>query len=628
MAYVKAQLSVPQIEDVNGNPAAGYTINSYIWDTSTPTPMYTSSAGAGSATSFTFNSLGQPQTAGGTAIDIFLDSAIVYKFIITDAGGTPVGPTIGPINLGASDALTITLPSGQMQNVEDILAETVSVTRFMNKAQRDDMIAQTAAVDCTNAVQDAIDYCISFDPPKILEIPGKCLLESSVNIDRQVDGATNDNYFTIRGGGFVVDSAINMFSSSIAYTTAPVSQLVKFVGTTFSSTDASLAAYVLHGARFLRTSFVDCNFQKIKCLEDTVVYTQSIYFINCNARRWQGIFFYCNQYNYDIQVIGGMWEAGADAFKLKNPIGCKFLTQIEGMSGTALSYDGAQGMDVCMYNEGNYLDLDGTYGGTSSSTSYGVNLHGSYFAKSPCVISGATQANPVVITTTTAHGYRNGDAVYIVSVAGMTQINDRTFTVANVTSTTFQLQGVNGSAYSAFVNDGNGRVHPYTIKWGATNKCISTGNWHTGAMHNITSATEDLAIYDIAQAKLSDSSEIKTLKSGYSGSFSGTLTGCTTSPTGTVRYDRSGSTVTLYIPSFTAVSDATSCTITGMPAHIRPTRQQICPMRVRDNGAGEYGLCVVDTSGVLDFSRGADGNPFTNSGNKGVLVTTITYSLA
>lgn len=97
MSYVKAQLSVPQLEDANGNPASGYTISSYIWDTSTPTPMYTSSAGAGSATSFTLNSLGQPQTGGGTAVDIFLDSAITYKFIILDAGGAQVGPTIGPV---------------------------------------------------------------------------------------------------------------------------------------------------------------------------------------------------------------------------------------------------------------------------------------------------------------------------------------------------------------------------------------------------------------------------------------------------------------------------------------------------------------------------------------------------
>lgn len=107
MAYVKAQLTVPQIEDANGNPGVGYTISAYIWDTSTPTPMYTSSAGAGSATSFTFNSLGQPQTAGGTACDIFLDEALIYKFIIRDSLGSQVGPTIGPVGLSIGQSSTI-----------------------------------------------------------------------------------------------------------------------------------------------------------------------------------------------------------------------------------------------------------------------------------------------------------------------------------------------------------------------------------------------------------------------------------------------------------------------------------------------------------------------------------------
>lgn len=97
MAYVKAQLTIPQIEDANGNPASGYTISSYVWDTNTPLAMYTSSAGAGSATSFTLNSLGQPQTGGGTAVDVFLDTSAVYKFIIRDSLGSQVGATIGPV---------------------------------------------------------------------------------------------------------------------------------------------------------------------------------------------------------------------------------------------------------------------------------------------------------------------------------------------------------------------------------------------------------------------------------------------------------------------------------------------------------------------------------------------------
>lgn len=153
MPYVKAQLSVPQIEDANGNPASGYTISSYIWDTSTPTPMYTSSAGAGSATSFTLNSLGQPQSAGGTAVDIFLDTDVTYKFIIRDAGNQPVGPTIGPINASDGTASTITfLQSGTGAVERDAnakMGEIVSVRDF--GARGDGITDDTAEIQAALA---------------------------------------------------------------------------------------------------------------------------------------------------------------------------------------------------------------------------------------------------------------------------------------------------------------------------------------------------------------------------------------------------------------------------------------------------------------------------------------------
>jgi len=59
-------------------------------------------------------------------------------------------------------------------------------------------------------------------------------------------------------------------------------------------------------------------------------------------------------------------------------------------------------------------------------------------------ISGATQANPGVITAT-SHGYSNGDHVIITSVVGMTELNGKTFKVANKTTNTFQIQDVDGN---------------------------------------------------------------------------------------------------------------------------------------------------------------------------------------
>ena len=68
-------------------------------------------------------------------------------------------------------------------------------------------------------------------------------------------------------------------------------------------------------------------------------------------------------------------------------------------------------------------------------------------------ITGATQADPVVITAA-SHGMSNGDRVTIESVGGMTEVNGNTYVVAGVTTNTFQLSGVDGSAFTAYTSGG------------------------------------------------------------------------------------------------------------------------------------------------------------------------------
>jgi hypothetical protein len=71
----------------------------------------------------------------------------------------------------------------------------------------------------------------------------------------------------------------------------------------------------------------------------------------------------------------------------------------------------------------------------------------------PKTITGITQANPAVVTVS-SHGYTNGDDVWINSVVGMTQLNNRRFRIANVTTNTFELQGVNSTGYTAYASAG------------------------------------------------------------------------------------------------------------------------------------------------------------------------------
>lgn len=63
-------------------------------------------------------------------------------------------------------------------------------------------------------------------------------------------------------------------------------------------------------------------------------------------------------------------------------------------------------------------------------------------------ITAITKANPAVATST-AHGFANGDIV-ILSVQGMWQLDTRTARVANVTSNTFELEGIDSSLYDTF----------------------------------------------------------------------------------------------------------------------------------------------------------------------------------
>lgn len=67
-------------------------------------------------------------------------------------------------------------------------------------------------------------------------------------------------------------------------------------------------------------------------------------------------------------------------------------------------------------------------------------------------ISGATQANPCVVTTA-AHSLQDNDTVVIASVTGMTDING-TWVINVLSSTTYQLLGKNTSASTAYSSGG------------------------------------------------------------------------------------------------------------------------------------------------------------------------------
>lgn len=71
-------------------------------------------------------------------------------------------------------------------------------------------------------------------------------------------------------------------------------------------------------------------------------------------------------------------------------------------------------------------------------------------------ITAITRANPAVVTYDGADTYANGDRVLLRNVGGMSQVNGREFAGANVNAgaNTFELSGINSSAYTAYTSGG------------------------------------------------------------------------------------------------------------------------------------------------------------------------------
>ena len=68
-------------------------------------------------------------------------------------------------------------------------------------------------------------------------------------------------------------------------------------------------------------------------------------------------------------------------------------------------------------------------------------------------ITGATQANPCQLTVV-GHGRTTGDPVMIAGIVGMTQLNDKIFTLTVVDADTITLDGVDSTGFTAYTSGG------------------------------------------------------------------------------------------------------------------------------------------------------------------------------
>jgi hypothetical protein len=124
----------------------------------------------------------------------------------------------------------------------------------------------------------------------------------------------------------------------------------------------------------------------------------------------------------------------------------------------------------------------------------------------------------------------------------------------------------------------------------------------------------------------------KDTDNGYSGhnegTFTVTATGFTASITGTARWVKNGKAITLFIPTLTGTSNATTMTLTGLPASIQPTQTFFEEKRMTDNGIDVTGVMRFNNaSGTVDLFSSVALGVWTALGTKTFYAAYVTYHI-
>ena len=122
-------------------------------------------------------------------------------------------------------------------------------------------------------------------------------------------------------------------------------------------------------------------------------------------------------------------------------------------------------------------------------------------------------------------------------------------------------------------------------------------------------------------ATQSASTNANTLDEYEEGSFTATLTGCTTAPTCTVYYTRVGNVCTLDFlgVGLAATSNTTACTVTGVPSAAQVgSPKHIGSPAIYNAGSQSYGDAYL-SGGTISLGWDVQGSAFTASGTKGLI---------
>lgn len=106
------------------------------------------------------------------------------------------------------------------------------------------------------------------------------------------------------------------------------------------------------------------------------------------------------------------------------------------------------------------------------------------------------------------------------------------------------------------------------------------------------------------------------------GSFTPTYTGFSIDPSGDINYTLRGNVVRMILPAGPGTSNATTFTISNLPAALRPqagTGGHHPVTTLLDNGNQSWGSVSITTSATMTFYNQGNASGFTASGNKGFI---------
>jgi len=156
-------------------------------------------------------------------------------------------------------------------------------------------------------------------------------------------------------------------------------------------------------------------------------------------------------YQPDQDVMGWSRQIVGGSFQLSDSV-VESVAAIPGQNGSGQFKSSADRDEVWVLvkreingSTKRYIEcLERTFNGDEDLQEDAFYVDSGLTLSNPINISAITNANPGVVTTASAHGLSNGDDIRITRVKGMIELNNTSFLVANVTSTTFELQNTSG----------------------------------------------------------------------------------------------------------------------------------------------------------------------------------------